>query len=146
MVRVIEMNNPLRLLLVDGHRGVRQALCARLAHMSQVADIVACDNLTAALGLMHEFVPDAVLCDPRTVGGQESDTVRQLAGAGCPVVVLTASLQDGEADDLNRAGAAVVLLKGCMMTHLLATLEAVAAANHAGRYGSEAQASQMTRH
>ncbi|MDB5058907.1 MAG: hypothetical protein JWO59_2379, partial [Chloroflexi bacterium] len=35
MDRVMEMNKPLRVLLVDGHRGVRVALCERLRHVSR---------------------------------------------------------------------------------------------------------------
>jgi DNA-binding NarL/FixJ family response regulator len=129
MDRVMEMNKPLRVLLVDGHRGVRVALCERLRHVSRAVDVVASDGLAAAMNLLGELVPDVVVCDPRTVH-QGADAVRQLGSGGCPVVVLTSSLQDGEAEDLRRSGAAAVLLKGCSLIALLATLETVVAAHH----------------
>ena len=105
---------------------------------------MASDSLAAATGFMRAFGPDVVLCDPRTLGGLDADAVHRLGDGGCPVVVLTSSLQAGEADDLRRAGAEAVLLKGCGMSDLLFVLDAVGAAHHGSRRDTEAPAPAST--
>jgi DNA-binding NarL/FixJ family response regulator len=113
-------------LIVDGHEGVRTALARRLARAPRLRAIPAAD-LAAALYLARELSPDAVVCDPKTLHGDPAMAVSGLAAQGAPVLVLTSSLRDGEADALEDAGAAALLLKGSAIAGLIAAIEAAIA-------------------
>jgi DNA-binding NarL/FixJ family response regulator len=114
----------LSVMIVEGHRGVREGLAQRLGHRSgEVGAVVAVDTLEAARRGMQDGAPDVVLCDPRTLAGGAEEVVRQLGSTGVPIVVLTSSLRDGEEDALRRAGARTVLLKGLAVTVLLGEIE-----------------------
>jgi DNA-binding NarL/FixJ family response regulator len=135
--RASVMDMPLTLLIVDGHRGVREALIARLQRTPGVRAVGAVE-CEVAVRLAREMAPDAVVYDPRTVDG-DMLTVCRLLGAGRPVVVFTPVLEDGDAHALRRAGAAAVLLKGCAVSVLLAEIRAAIAAHaaHAAHGGAD---------
>jgi DNA-binding NarL/FixJ family response regulator len=111
---------PLRLLLVDGHEAVRDALLDRLSRLSLVGSIAAAGSLPAALAFLREFRPDVVFCDPRNLEGDPGEIVLQICEVTGPVVVLTSSLRDGEPAAFRAAGAAAVLLKGTDLAAFLA--------------------------
>ena len=113
---------PLRVLLVDGHPGVRAALLAMLDRAAIVGSVAAVGNVSAALAFLRELRPDIVVCDPRTLPGRPTDIVTRLSGFGCPLVVHTSSVDEGDASAWERAGAAAVLLKGGKLSSLLAQL------------------------
>jgi DNA-binding NarL/FixJ family response regulator len=127
------MKVPIRVLLVDGHQGVREGLSDRLRRDPRVGALAAVSSLGAALHAGHSFAPDVVLCDPTTIGSDGTidapEVVRRLRRLGCPLIVLIPSLSQGERTSLWRAGAAAVLLKGCRFPELLAALEQVATGN-----------------
>jgi DNA-binding NarL/FixJ family response regulator len=120
------MSAPITVLIVDGHPGVRTALVSRLHHTPQIRAVCAVGALDAAVRMIEELAPHVVLYDPRTVAGDSEQVVRRLGQGGCPVIVLTSSLRDGEARALMRAGAAAILLKGEERSDLLAAIEAAA--------------------
>src|SRR5579871_2120302 len=130
-MELVILRAPMRVLLVDGHRGVREGLSDRLRRDPRVGAVVTASSLGAALLTAQGFAPDVVLCDPTTIGGDgigaAAAAVRRLGRLGRPLVVLAPSLAEGERAGLWRAGAAVVLLKGCAFPELLAALEQVAA-------------------
>jgi DNA-binding NarL/FixJ family response regulator len=117
----------LKLLVVERHVGVRTALMQRL---QTLPGVTACDavDVGTAIEIIAERTPDAVLYEPKTTDGYQSTELQRLVQAGCPVVVLTSSLVDGEADEFRQAGAAAVLLKGTPFSFLLRTISAVLAA------------------
>jgi DNA-binding NarL/FixJ family response regulator len=115
-----DMQPPLRLLLVDGHEAVRDALIDRLTRLSLVGSVAAASSLPAALAFLREFRPDVVLCDPRNLKGDPEEIILRLSSVIGPVVVLTSSLRDDEAAGYRAAGAAAVLLKGANLGALLA--------------------------
>ena len=116
--------SPTRTVLVlDGHEGVRTALAHRLERAPGLRAVVVAD-LATALHLAGELLPDAVVCDPKTLATDAAETVRLLAMGGAPVVVFTSTLRDGEPDALARAGAAALLLKGGSIADLIATIDA----------------------
>ena len=115
------------LLIVDGHRGVREALVERLQRAPDVRRVVAADSLETALRMAQDHTPDVVVYEPRTIAGDAADAVRLLRQAGCPVIVLTSSLQNDEPASLRNAGAGAVLLKGVAVADLLAAIETVLA-------------------
>ncbi|MGH2345002.1 MAG: response regulator [Chloroflexota bacterium] len=117
-----KIQSPLRLLLVDGHDAVRDALLDRLSRLAMVGSVAAADSLPAALAFLREFRPDVVLCDPRNLKGDPEEIVLRLSEASGPVVVLTSSLRGDEAVAFRAAGAAAVLLKGANLGTLLADI------------------------
>jgi len=64
-----------------------------------------------------------IVCDPRTLPAAPAAVVRVLAATGAAVVVLTSSLDDGEAAALERAGARAVVLKGSARATLVETIQ-----------------------
>ncbi|HVA88481.1 MAG TPA: response regulator [Chloroflexota bacterium] len=117
-----EIQSSLRLLVVDGHEGVREALLDHLSRQPLVGSVAAAGTLPAALAFLQAFQPDAVLCDPRTLKGNPAEIIDRLAQTFCPIVVLTSSLWNGEEIIYRNAGAAVVVLKGTDLGALLAGL------------------------
>ncbi len=122
-----------RLAIVDGHRGVREALAHRLQQIPGIHVVAAVGDMHSALQAVQEHEPDAVIYDPRTVAGEAHEGLAALAAGGRAVLVLTASLLHEEAEALRRAGAADLLLKGVSVAALLAAVEvAVAASDREG--------------
>jgi DNA-binding NarL/FixJ family response regulator len=117
-----DVQAPLRLLLVEGHDAVRDALLGRLARLSMVSAAAAANTLPVALAFLREFRPDVVLCDPRTLKGNPGEIIGRLAEAPCPIVVLTSLLWDEEEILCLKAGATTVALKGTDLGALLANL------------------------
>ena len=109
---------PIRIVLADDHPIVLEAL--RLLFMRQTDfDVVACcADARSAKDAVRAHVPDVAMVDLRMPGleGDEyggltllSDLARD--GAGCRVVVLTASISDQQAADVVRHGASGLILK-----------------------------------
>ena len=105
-------------------RGGSEAIDSNRALALLVSGALADAGLPAeAVQLVQEQRPAVVLCDPCSLGGDSGTALQTLCATGCPVVVLTTTLRDGEAATLARSGAAAVLLKG---EPLPAVLEAIA--------------------
>ncbi|HXT34659.1 MAG TPA: response regulator [Chloroflexota bacterium] len=117
-----ESQSPLRLLVIDGHESVREALLDHLSRLPLVGSVAAAGSVATALAFLREFRPDLVLYDPRTLQGNPVDIIHRLAETRCPIVVLTSSLWDEEETLCLNAGAAAVVLKGTDLGALLAAL------------------------
>ena len=115
---------PLRVLLVDGHPGVRAALLEALDRAALVGSVAAVGTVRAALAVLRELSPDIVICDPRTLAGSPPEIIACLSGSRSPLVVHTSSLDEGDGARWARAGAAAVLLKGGDLSALLAQVAA----------------------
>ncbi len=111
------------LLIVDGHAGVRVALARRLGQAPGIKAAVAVGDLDAAVRLAAQLLPEVIVCDPRTLRAAPTDVVRVLAATGAAVVVLTSSLDDGEAAALERAGARAIVLKGSALATLVESVQ-----------------------
>lgn len=116
----------LKVLILEGHRGVRDALARRLCRLQGIQVIGEVGTIADAQAMITEQRPDVLLCDPRTVGDSPVEVIHGLRAAGPEVVVLTTSLLDSDASDWLRAGAAAVLLKGCSMHAIYVALQAAA--------------------
>lgn len=114
----------LSVLLLDSHDRARAALLDALRRVDGVTVVAAVADVGTALPLISALAPDLVLYEPVTIDGETLPALRRLVAAGRPVVVLTASLVDGEADGLRAAGAAAVLLKTPHVPGLVARLDA----------------------
>ena len=108
------------LLIVDGHQGVREGLARRLG---RVCVVTAVDNLDAAERVLYSGAPDAVIVDPKTIVPRADEALARLGRTGRPVIVLTSSLLDEEAEGLRHAAAAI-LYKGQPLSMLLDQVEA----------------------
>jgi NarL family two-component system response regulator LiaR len=118
-----------RLLIIEGHEGVRRALAARLA--SADVEVVGStgdheDGLRQALSLR----PDVILLELKGANGRWLDLVGRLSDAGLMnrVIVLTSYPDEDERRLVLAAGARDYLLKDL---HSESLIEAIHAIHHA---------------
>jgi DNA-binding NarL/FixJ family response regulator len=124
------MTAGMTILILDGHQGVRNGLARRLGRQPGVQRVVATATLRAALSMGRLQMPDLVICDPKTVGYDLGHDIRRLRALGCPVLVLTSSLDSEERALIEQAGAALILFKGIGLPALCAGINlAVAVPN-----------------
>jgi DNA-binding NarL/FixJ family response regulator len=118
-------NIAVRLVIVEEHTGVRDALVHRLHRRTDAQVLGAVESVERAVQLIATNKPDLVLYEPKCVAKHNPAGFSALLAAGRPVVVWTSSLLADEAETFTRAGAAAVLLKDCDISHLVATLASV---------------------
>jgi len=123
------MAEPVRLLLVDDHRIVREGLASMLATQPDLRVVGEAGTGRAALELAARLCPDVMLLDlemPEVDGVGVLEGVR--AGAlRVRVIVLTAYGTDQRILDAVRAGAKGYLLKGAGLDEVLRAIRVVAA-------------------
>lgn len=124
------MTAAMTILILDGHQGVRNALARRLGRQPGVRRVVATATLAAALRMGRLPAPDLVICDPKTVGYDLTHSICRLRALGCPVLVLTPSLEPEERVLIEQAGAAAVLFKGIRLPALRAGINRALAEQH----------------
>ena len=110
-----------QILLVDGHTGVREALAKRLRYLY---DVTAVESLERAAEALRDCSPEVLIVDPRTIAADIDDVLALRSRAARPLIVLTSSLQDGDAARLRGEGVSAILLKGVPFADLLAEIEA----------------------
>ncbi len=121
------MMSPTRLLIIDDHDAVREALEARL-HTAARIEIVGCTGCwRTGLRDAAKLKPDVVLLETKRADGQGLEALRRLTKQ-CPytsVVVLT-SYPDGEEEaEARRMGAARYVLKDIDTLQLVREIQAV---------------------
>jgi DNA-binding NarL/FixJ family response regulator len=118
--------SPARLLIIDEHDAVREALEARL-NASTGLEVVGCTGCwEAGLEEAVSKQPDAVLLETKRTDGQGLEALRCLSEQ-CPsasVVVLTSYVDAGEQEKALQAGAARYLLKDIDTPQLVREIEA----------------------
>ncbi len=102
---------PIRILIADDHPVVRQGLRAFLDLQEEMDVVGEAGDGEAALRLIAELDPDVVLLDLEMPGMGGLDVLRELAGAGPPVIVLTSFRGEDQVLPAVEAGAAGYLLK-----------------------------------
>lgn len=123
------MAQPLTLILVEGHDALRSALAARLAGMPNICLLAAVGDIPAALAAIAAERPDLVLFEPKTMRQAAATALPALLATGCPVIVWTSSLVEGEEAMLLRYGAHAVLLKEPSLEPLMVELKRVNASS-----------------
>lgn len=118
--------SPARLLIIDEHDTVREALEARL-NASPGLEVVGCTGCWET-GLEEAISkrPDAVLLETKRTDGQGLEALRCLSEQ-CPftsIVVLTSYLDADEQEEALQAGAARYLLKDIDTPQLAREIEA----------------------
>ena len=122
---------PLTLVIVDGHDRARTALAERLQRLAGVLVLAAVGEIGLAIEVVGRLKPDVVLLEPRTGDSSPLATLWRLVGIGPPVVILTSSLAEGEAEGFMRAGAYAALVKDTDVLGLLRRIRlAIGAQEH----------------
>jgi DNA-binding NarL/FixJ family response regulator len=116
-----------RLLVIDDHDAVREALEARLC-MAEGVEIVSCTGCwRTGLRDAVRLGPDVVLLETKRADGQGLSALEQLAKQ-CPhvsIVVLTSYLDAEEQAKAHRIGAARYILKDIDTPQLVREIQAV---------------------
>jgi DNA-binding NarL/FixJ family response regulator len=123
---------PIRILLVDDHRVVREGLAALLATQPDLCVVGEAGTGREALDQVTRYQPDIMLLDLELpdldgVGVLEGLQTVGPTGHAVRVIVLTAYGADERILDAVRAGARGYLLKGAGMAEVLHAIHVVAA-------------------
>ncbi len=117
---------PARLLIIDDHDAVREALEARLDNAAGL-EVVCCTGCwETGLQQTVELQPDIVLLETKRTDGQGLEALRSLTEQ-CPhtnVIVLTSYLDTEERVQAHRMGAAHYLLKDIDTPQLVRKIQA----------------------
>lgn len=117
-----------RVLIIDDHEAVRQALEARLRSTDEVEVVGCTGRWQEGVHLAVECLPDVVLLETKRSDGQGMAALRRLR-AECPfacVVVLTSYPDPDERREALQAGAVRYLLKEIGSAYLVQEICAVA--------------------
>jgi DNA-binding NarL/FixJ family response regulator len=121
------MNQPIRVLIADDQRVVREGLTLVLGLLSDVDVVGAASDGAEAVALAQDLHPDIVLMDlrmPRCDGVEATRQLRELA-PDTKVVVLTTYSDDRSVIDALRAGARGYLTKDAGGTEIREALQRV---------------------
>jgi len=117
-----------RVLIIDDHETVRQALESRL-HAAEEVEVVGCTgSWQEGLHLSTDHSPDVVLLETKRSDGEGMDALRKLR-AECPstcIIVLTSYPDSEERREALRAGAVRYLLKEIGSSYLVQYIQAAA--------------------
>jgi DNA-binding NarL/FixJ family response regulator len=115
----------LRVLVVDDHVFYRAGLRTMLA--DEGLELTEARSGEAAVELVAATAPDVVLMDLHMPGMSGVEATRRIGEtAGIPVVILTASADDGDVVAAVRAGARGYLLKDAAIEEIVASIRAAA--------------------
>ena len=117
---------PMRLLIIDDHDAVREALEARL-HTTARFEIVGCTGCwRTGLRDAVRLKPDVVLLETKRADGQGLEALRQLTKE-CPytsIVILTSYPDAEEQTEASRMGAIRYILKDIDTPQLVREIQA----------------------
>jgi two-component system nitrate/nitrite response regulator NarL len=121
----------IRVLIVDEHLAVRQALSARLASCPRIQVVATACHFREGLEWARLMRPDVVLLELKGKKSPDEDPVGDfrlaLADHHGGIIVLTSYADDDEREAALQGGANRYLLKQIDTSRLLAEIEAVAA-------------------
>ncbi len=120
----------IKVLIVDEHLVVRQALAARLRSFSQIEVIATAQDFHEGLECARKSKPDIILLELKGTRSLQPNPVgelnKALAGHPAGIIVLTSYADDDERKAALNAGARRYLLKHIDSARLLTEIEAVA--------------------
>lgn len=107
------MSGTIRVLIVDDHAEVREALKYRLGFAPDMAVVGDVAEAEAAIAMTRNLRPDVVLIESKRADGRGLELINWIAesGLGSVVVVLTSYPSEWERWAAHRAGAVNYLLK-----------------------------------
>jgi two-component system nitrate/nitrite response regulator NarL len=119
------VTEPVRLMIVDDNRRTHGALVAYLSTLAGLAIVGEAFNGIEAIDLLTRVIPDIILMDARMplMGGIEATRIVKQRWPRVRVVILTTYpyLQD----EARSAGADAVLMKGCPLDEMTASLRPI---------------------
>jgi NarL family two-component system response regulator LiaR len=121
------MIEPARLLIIDDHDGVREALETRLGAAAELEVVGSAGCWKAGLQEVARLQPDVVLLEIKRADGEGADALRSLVEQ-CPatrVVVLTSYLDAEERAEALELGASRCLLKEIDTPQLVREIEGI---------------------
>ncbi len=122
--------NRIKVLIVEDHPAVRQALAARLSSFPQIEVLATPESLPQALKQAQELKPDVVLLELKGSSSHWPDPVgemnKALSGHPTGIIVLTSYADDDERESARASGARRYLLKQIDSARLISEIEAVA--------------------
>lgn len=115
----------MRVLVVDGHRRVRESLSNLLRRESTISDVQEARTRTEAIALVRESRPDVVVIEARLPDGSGIDACEELLAESpeARVVVLTALADERTEQRARAAGASAVLFKQLDIRSLLRAID-----------------------
>ena len=122
---------PIRLMLVDDHKIVRQGFAALLGTMPGMQVIAEADSGEQAVALYREHHPDVTLMDLRMAHGNGVEAIQSIRTADPQARIIVLTTFDGDEDIFRalQAGARGYLLKGSDIDELTSAIHAV----HSGK-------------
>lgn len=117
-----------RLLLIDDHTLVREALSLVLVGLSGAWDVIGVNGVEAAEAIVADEPVDLVLLDyhlPEVSGHEAFARMRASVGDGVPIVILTGEMDGARIRSLIEAGARGYILKNASADVTLSALELV---------------------
>ena len=120
---------PIRTVIVDDHRVVREGLRAMLDGIEEVAIVGEAEGLADALAAVEEVAPDVVLLDLRLQGASGLNVCRKLVDEYPDVCVVFLTVYEDEqyVFEALRAGARGYLLKKASPEDIVRILQSVMA-------------------
>lgn len=122
--------NKIRVLIVDEHFAVRQALAARLKSIPEIEVVATACGFDEGLTYARSQHPDVVLLELKGVGDQRPQPVAEMRDAlsGHPggIIILTSYADGIERENALQSGANRYLLKQIDTALLVAEIETVA--------------------
>ena len=120
----------IRVLIVDEHLAVRQALATRLQAFPHIEVVATAQDFPEGLECVRSLQPDVILLELKGSSSLQSNPVGEmneaLAGHPAGIIVLTTYADGDEREAALKAGARRYLLKHIDSTRLLTEIEAVA--------------------
>jgi DNA-binding NarL/FixJ family response regulator len=118
---------PVRVLLVEDHDMVAEALQLALDRADGLTVVGRARSRTEALADVLEHAPDVVVLDRRLADGDALGVIAQLGSGGARVLVLTGDATPAVAVQVAKAGGAGLLLKSSQLGVLESAVRDVAA-------------------
>ncbi len=118
---------PVRVLLVEDHDMVAEALQLALNHADGITVVGRSRSRAEALADALEHAPDVVVLDRRLADGDALGVIAQLDAGGARVLVLTGDATPAVAAQVAKEGGAGLLLKSSQLGVLEAAVRDVAA-------------------
>ena len=118
---------PIRILLVDDHAVIRQALRMLLAAQPELEVVADVENGREAVLAVEKYAPDVVLMDVVMPGLNGLEATRQIrrASPGTRVVMLSGFVDEDQLLDALRAGASGYLIKKSDVSELVLAIQTV---------------------
>ena len=119
--------NPTRLLIIDDHDHVREALQTRLGALPEIEVVGCTGSWEVGLKSALKLEPDVVLLETKRTDGQGLEALRCITDqCSCAdVIVLTSYLDADERAAARSNGAARYLLKDIDTTRLVSEIQSV---------------------